>query len=222
MLSLATWTTTAIILHFSNEPTNMEAHLQQGDKYLLDTEVIALFFACRHQPLQWRHKVSDLSANLKVVFNRLIWLTSKRTSKIRISDPLWGEPSWIPSQRVGNSDRVSLSWRHDAKPAAETRWKVVRSRLIVEAFCTPLLCRCFSVREPGTLLWRRVHKWIWTFVRWAVVIPKSSVVYSTKDGSKLHIISTHRCWCFVWYAFYSDGSRFIWKTTHTHSVWCYQ
>ena len=55
---------------------------------------------------------------LYCLFHSLFKPTTKKTSKLYITDPLWGNPpvtGRFPSQRATNVERISMSWHHHMK-----------------------------------------------------------------------------------------------------------
>ena len=74
--------------------------------------------------LQWRHKERDGVSNhcrLDGLLNRLFRRTSKKTSKLRVTDFCEGNSTVtgeFPSQRASNAKNVSIWWRHDILPTA--------------------------------------------------------------------------------------------------------
>ena len=66
----------------------------------------------------WRHMrimASQIAGKLTVSLNNLFRVTSKKTSKYRITGLCDGTPSvnnGFSSQRASNAERLSLSWRH--------------------------------------------------------------------------------------------------------------
>ena len=79
------------------------------------TNVIGIFYG---KSLQWRHNERDGVSNhrhLDCLFNCVFRRRSKKTSKLRVTGPLWGEFTgdwWIPVQGASNAENVSIWWRH--------------------------------------------------------------------------------------------------------------
>ena len=93
-----------------------------------------------HFTLQWHHNEHNGISNrqhLDCLLNRLFRRRSKKTSKLHVTGLCDGNPpvtSGFPSQRVSNTENVSIWWRHHVTSHEdELPWLTFRVNLFV--FC---------------------------------------------------------------------------------------
>ena len=73
-----------------------------------------------NKPQYWvsSHERYGFSINdNRQLVQRFVQANMKETSKLHITEPLWGEPpvtGGIPSKRVNNVENISMAWRHHA------------------------------------------------------------------------------------------------------------
>ena len=79
---------------------------------------LVLFRGLTQMYIKWRHNGCDGVSNhwgIGCLFNRLLILSSKKTSRLRVTDLCEGNPPvtrGFPSQRASNAENVSIWWRH--------------------------------------------------------------------------------------------------------------
>ena len=78
------------------------------------------YYCCCYYPLRWRHNGCNSVSNhqpRECLLRRLIWRTSKKTSKLRVTGLCAGnspETGEFPAQMASNAENVSIWWRHHA------------------------------------------------------------------------------------------------------------
>ena len=144
MSSLVGWS------HTQKNPWENKRQVDQGVG-ITATERVA-------DTLLWRHNRQDGVSNHQhhdCLFNRSFRRTSKKTSKLRVTDlcegnsPMTGE---FPTQRASNEENLSIWWRHydwQKKPhititAAVPTWTLLYVRLknIIRYRSKPFLTHC--------------------------------------------------------------------------------